>query len=100
MIKLIILFRQPEDTADFETRYNQNLALMEKMPGIHRRQGCLVFGGPAGKSPYYRLLELYFDSRDALDMALRSTEGRAAGTDLMQFASNNVELLFCDVYED
>ena len=100
MIKLIILFRQPADVAAFEPRYNQNLALMEKMPGIRRRQGCLVFGSPAGQSPYYRLLELYFDDRTALDGALLSPEGRAAGSDLIQFAGRDVELIFCDVFED
>jgi uncharacterized protein (TIGR02118 family) len=99
MVKLSILYRQPTTGIDFEPLYNQNLALMEQLPGIRRRQVCHVLGGPAGKSPYFRLLELYFDDFDALDSAMRSAEGRAAGADLMQFA-RDTELIFSDVYEE
>jgi uncharacterized protein (TIGR02118 family) len=94
------LFKRPADEAVFETSYNQNLALMKKLPGIRRRQACVVLGSPAGKSPYYRALELYFDDFAALDKALLSEEGRAAGTDLMQFAGHDTELIFAEVFEE
>ncbi len=100
MVKLVILFKQPADEAVFETRYNQNLALLEKLPAIRRRQACLVLGSPAGKSTYHRILELYFDNFEALDQALRSEQGRAAGSDLMQFAGHDTELIFAEVFED
>ena len=99
MVKLIILLRQPASEPAFEERYNQNLALLEKMPGIRRRQACLVLGSPAGKSPYYRIVEFYFDDHTQLDQALVSPEGRAAGADLMQFA-RDAELIFADVFEE
>jgi uncharacterized protein (TIGR02118 family) len=99
MVKLSILFRQPPDEAGFEQGYNHNLALLEKMPGIRRQQACMIFGSPAGKSPFYRMLELYFDDRTALDLALRSPEGQAAGANLMQFA-RAAEVIFTDVYEE
>src|SRR5215469_6896071 len=86
MVKLTILYRQPADEAAFETRYNENLALLEKMPGIRRRQACMVLGGPGGKSPYRRILEFYFDDYDQLDKAMLSAEGRAAGVDLTPLA--------------
>src|SRR5437870_7120654 len=96
MVKLVILFRQPNDETAFEARYNDNLALMEKMPGIRRRQACVVLGGPAGKSPYHRILELYFDDFEMLDKAMISPEGRAAGADLVQFMGRNAELVFAE----
>ena len=99
MVKLTILYRQPTDEATFEARYNQNLALMEQMPGIRRRQACVVLGAPGGKSPYRRILEFYFDDYEQLDSALLSPEGRAAGADLMQFARDS-ELIFAEVFED
>jgi len=99
MVKLTILFHRPADETVLETHYNQNLALMEKMPNIKRRQACMVLGNPAGKSPFYRILEFYFDSYELLDKALLSPEGRAAGADLMQFA-RDAELIFADVFED
>lgn len=86
--------------AVFETNYNTSLALLEKMPGISRRQACLVFGSPSGQSPYYRILEFYFEDSATLDSALRSPEGQMAGTNLMKFAGNAVELIFSDVYEE
>ncbi len=99
MVKLTVLYRKPTDDATFESRYNQNLALMEKLPGIRRRQACLVLGNPTGKSPYSRILELYFEDYPALDQALVSPEGRAAGSDLMQFARDS-ELIFAEVFEE
>jgi uncharacterized protein (TIGR02118 family) len=100
MVKLVILFRQPEDEATFEPGYNDSLALLERLPGIRRRQACTILGSPSGRSPYYRILELYFDDFEALDLALRSAEGQAAGGALMRFAGHSAELLFADVYED
>ena len=100
MVKLSILFRHPPDVNTFELRYNQNLALLEKMPGIRRRQAGMVLGGPGGKSPFYRLLEFYFDDFGALDKALLSSEGRTAGADLMEYAGHDTELIFSEVFED
>jgi uncharacterized protein (TIGR02118 family) len=100
MVKLSILFKHPADQVVFEERYNQNLALLERLPGIRRRQACMVLGNPAGKSPYYRILELYFDDYQTLDRALLSTEGRTAGADLMQYAGHETELVFAEVFED
>ena len=100
MIKLTILFQQPINIDDFEAHYNQNLALLEKIPGIRRRQACVVLGSPAGESPYYRILEFYFDNREALDSAMLSDAGVTAGRDLVGFAGKRVELVFADVFED
>ena len=100
MVKLTILFHQPTDLALFEPRYNQNLALMEQLPGIRRRQACLVLGSPAGASLYYRILELYFEHRDALDAAMLSPEGRRAGADLVSFVGRGAELIFSEVFEE
>jgi uncharacterized protein (TIGR02118 family) len=100
MIKLTLLFQQPADIDDFEPHYNHSLALLEKMPGIRRRQACVVIGSPAGQSPYYRMLEFYFDDRAALDAAMLSEAGVTAGRYLVSFAAHRVELIFSDVFED
>lgn len=99
MVKLVILFRKSSDP-DFDERYHQNLALLEKMPGIRRRVVSMVHGSPEGVPPFERILELYFDDREALEAALGSPEGRAAGHDLMTFARQDAFVLFADVYED
>lgn len=105
MVKLTILFRVPHDDATFseeafEANYVKNLALMEQLPGIRRRQANVVLGSPAGRSPYARMLELYFDDFEALDQALTSPQGRAAGQDLLTFMGKDAELVFSEVYEE
>ncbi len=100
MVKLSILYTQPAEPQSFEERYNFNLSLLERLPGIRRRQACVVLGGPGGKSPIYRMLELYFDDFPALDSALRSEAGQAAGSDLMAFAGRETQLVFSEVFEE
>jgi len=100
MVKLVLLFKQPDDENAFEEGYVDNLALLERLPGIIRRQANMVLGSPYGKSPYYRILELYFNDFDALDAAMTSPEGREAGQDLVRYAGDSVELIFVDVNED
>ncbi len=100
MVKLMLLFKRPANEMAFEARYADNLALLERLPNILRRQANMVLGSPQGESPYYRILELYFDDFLALDAALTSPAGKEAGRDLMQYAGDVVELVFADVFED
>lgn len=100
MVKLVLLFKRPANEMDFEERYADNLALLERMPNILRRQANMVLGSPKGGSPYYRILEFYFDNFPTLDAALTSEAGREAGRDLMLYAGDLVELIFVDVFED
>jgi uncharacterized protein (TIGR02118 family) len=100
MVKLVILYKQPPNTEAFEIGYVRSLALLEQMPGIIRQQANMVMGSPEGRSPYYRILELYFESYEALDYALRTQAGVAAGKLLMTYAGDLVEVLFADVFED
>jgi len=100
MVKLMIMYKHPKNETAFETGYVNNLAMLEKMPGIVRQQANMVVGGPEGASPFYRVLELYFDSMDALDAAMRSPAGVSAGQALMTYAGDIVDVLFVDVFED
>ena len=100
MVKLLILFQHPEDESSFEQHYVKNLALLEEMPGIQRRQANMVRGAPGGKSPYYRILEFYFKDFEALDAALTSEAGLIAGRQLISTVGDLVELHFVDVFED
>lgn len=103
MVKLMIMFKHPTDVDRFEAGYVKSLALLEKMTGIQRQQANIVLGNPMnpeGHSPYYRILELYFEDQTSLDKAMRSPEGVAAGQSLMQYAGDIVEVMFVDVFED
>ncbi len=99
-VKLVILYRNPTNIEEFEARYARNLKLIEAMPGIRKLAAGLVIGSPDGKPGYYRVLEIFFDSKEALDSAMSSPEGAAAGRDLMSFAGELAEILFVAVYEE
>jgi uncharacterized protein (TIGR02118 family) len=96
MVKLVLLFRQPAKPGTFELRYLHHQTLLRKMPGVQKIQTSNVLGGPAGKTDYFRSVDVFFEDFEALDRALRSPEGVAAGKDLMDFSAHRVELLFVE----
>ncbi len=100
MIRLVILFRQGTKSGTFDLRYARNLALLRKMPGVQAVRESQVLGGPAGQAPYHRMVEVSFASFEALDAALRSPEGVAAGKDLMDYAGTGAEVLFVEESSD
>jgi uncharacterized protein (TIGR02118 family) len=100
MTKLIIVFRQPPKISHFETTYNSLLALIERMPHVTRRQVNAVTGSPTGPSPYYRVLEVYFDSQQLMAESLRSPRGQEAGGELRALPPDSFEVMFADVYEE
>lgn len=96
----MILFRKPAALDTFENRYNDFLALVERMPEITRRQVINVTGSPFGEPAYYRILEVYFDDEARMQAALTSGAGQEAGRELSGFGRGAFELLFADVYEE
>jgi uncharacterized protein (TIGR02118 family) len=100
MIKFVVAFRKPQDNATFEDRYQDFLALAERMPALQRRQVVHVLGSPQGQPAYERLLELYFSSMDVLQAALLSPIGQEAGAELAKFPASSADLWYGEVYED
>jgi uncharacterized protein (TIGR02118 family) len=100
MVKLVLLFKRATDTGSFEWRFKRTLALMGKMPGVQQIVEGKVLGGPAGETPFHRTLEIIFESFEALDAALTSPEGVAAGKHVMGFAGTDVELLFVEIQSE
>lgn len=70
------------------------------MPGLEKVEVTEIFGGPAGKSEYHLLAELYFKDKDTLMSSMNSPEGKAAAKDLMGFAGPIVTMMFGEVVED
>lgn len=100
MMKLMIVFRQPTDISRFEDSYNNLLALIERMPFVTRRQVNAIIGSPTGTSPFYRVLEVYFDSQQRLSESLRSAVGQEAGAELTRLPANSFDVMFAEVYEE
>ncbi len=101
MVKFMMLFGKPKDTAAFENAYNDLLALVERMPDVERRQVVNVLGSPAGDAPYYRVLEIYFADSAGMESSLRSKAGQEAGGELgRRFPAGSFEVMYAEVYEE
>lgn len=100
MVKLSILFRKPTDLDSFENIYQDFLALIERMPDVKRRQANTVLGSPFGESPFYRILEVYYDDYAILNSSLLSPAGQEAGGELRRLEGGSFEMFFADVYEE
>lgn len=94
MVKLIALYKQPEDKEKFDEHYfNTHAPITAKIPGLRKMEVTRIVGSPMGDSKYYLLCEMYYDSHDALKTAMRTDESKASGKDLMSFAGDLVTLM-------
>lgn len=98
MIKLIALYRTPEDKQAFDKHYDEvHTPLVKKMPGLRRLEIARITGAPIGEPKHHLIAEMYFDSKDAMDAALASPEGKATARDLMSFAAPLVTMFYAEV---
>src|SRR3954462_7044097 len=98
MAKLIALYRTPSDPEAFDAYYfSRHVPIARKIPGL---RGYEVSRGaiatPTGQSDYHLAGLFDFDSFAAIQEALGSPEGQAAGADLANFADGGVDLLVFD----
>jgi uncharacterized protein (TIGR02118 family) len=99
MVKLIILFRAGARPAEYDERYNDFLLKLEALPGIRRKAVSIAYSGPGGV-PFRTMVEVFFDSRPALEAALTSPPGVEAGYLLHDFAGPDAVIFFADVMEE
>jgi uncharacterized protein (TIGR02118 family) len=101
MIKLTALYKKPTNIDAFEQHYAQvHIPLVEKIPGIRKTEWTRFLASPQGEAPYYMMYEMYFDSMDSYQAAMKSEENKAAGQDLLSFAKDLVTLMVAETYED
>ncbi len=101
MVKLVALFKQPENAAEFDAHYRTvHAPLMQQVPGLRKMEVTRFTSGVRGEEPaYYLMAEMYWDDKAAMDAAMMSPENRAAGKDLMSFARDYVTMMFAEVEE-
>ncbi|MCM2533654.1 EthD family reductase [Neobacillus pocheonensis] len=95
MIKMIALYKHPENKEAFDEHYfNVHGPITEKIPGLRKMEVTKIIGSPmGGEGEYYLLCEMYYDDQEALKQGMRSVEGKASGKDLMGFAGELVTLM-------
>jgi uncharacterized protein (TIGR02118 family) len=94
MVKLMALYKQPEDKEKFDEHYfNTHAPITAKIPGLRDMKVTRIVGSPMGESKFYLLCEMYYDSHEAMKAAFRTDESKASGKDLMSFAGDLVTLM-------
>lgn len=96
MAVLLAMYPHPDDPKQFDHYYwNTHLPLVKKMPGLRSLE---VSKGPVqasgGRSPYYLIARLTWDSVEAMEASLASEEGKIASADLANFAPEGTTVLF------
>lgn len=98
MVKLVALYKAPEDKDSFLEKYtNEHLPLAKQMPGLIKAEVYNVKS--LGANKYFLCAEMYFENEDALNAAMGSAEGRAAAKNLMSFAKEYVEMHIAELKE-
>ena len=100
MHKLVVLVETPEDEKAFDEAWPEFLHKSEQMPGLRREATCRVEHLIYGDYQPWLLHELFFDSVAAIQTAMSSPEGQAAGQALQQMTSGRVTLVIADHKED
>ncbi|MDN4524269.1 EthD family reductase [Fictibacillus fluitans] len=94
MVKLIALYKTPENKESFDEHYyGTHTDVTKKIPGLKKMEVTRITGSPMGDSKYYLLCEMYYDDHESLQAGMKSAEGKASGKDLMSFAGDLVTLM-------
>ncbi len=100
MYKLIILIEPEIDEEAFFAGWPRFLEHAENMPGLVRLVSAPVHGHLVGAYRPLMVHELLFDSQQALEKALASEQGIAAGETLQAITGGAVTLLLAGHLED
>lgn len=87
-VKLVVLYSPPADPAAFDEHYlGVHVPLVRAIPGLQRFEAGRFDGAlDGGEHSFYRIAELYFGDRSAMDAAFASPEGQATAADYGKIA--------------
>jgi uncharacterized protein (TIGR02118 family) len=98
MVRLTVLYGHPEDPEAFQRYYHEtHIPLARKMQGLKGWTiGMCEAATPGEKPPYYMIVGLYADSREAMEAILASPAGQAAVADVPNFATGGASFMYDD----
>jgi uncharacterized protein (TIGR02118 family) len=87
MTKLVVMYPKPKDPAHFASYFrDKHMPLVKKMPGLRRSSFGPATGPDGQDGAFFWLFAGDFDSAQALNDALSSSEGQAAVADIPNYA--------------
>lgn len=98
MYRLTVLYGHPDDPEAFDEYYRTtHIPLARKMKGLTGWTiGHCEAAAEGEKPPYYMIVGLYGESREALEEMLASPEGQATVADVENFATGGAWFFFDD----
>ncbi len=96
MIRLSVLYGHPEDPAEFDRYYHEvHIPLARQMQGLKGWTiGKCQSIRPGEEAPYYMIVGLYAESREAMEAILQTPEGQATVADVPNFATGGVTFVY------
>ena len=91
-MKLIVLYKQPEDTAAFDAEYAKHIPLVDKIPGLQSAR-ITRFSKTLAGDGFYLMAELIFPDADTFNAAMKSPEMAATGKDANRFAAGLMTMM-------
>jgi uncharacterized protein (TIGR02118 family) len=93
MVRLIVLYNQPNDPAAFDAHYRDvHTPMVERYPKLQSLR-LTKLAGPGGRpAPYYLMAEMIFDSDGDLAEAVGSAPSAESARDLRNFAQAGVSV--------
>ncbi len=97
MASIIVLFGRPKDPETFDEQYwKDHVPLAVKMPGMKKYIVHKVVSAPRGEPAYYQVVEIEFETMDALKKALESPESRESGRHAVKIATGGITFLYTE----
>ena len=98
-VKLVVLYTQPSDPEAFDRHYfGTHMPLVNAVPGLERTEtGKIGTALDGGEKTYYRVTELYFADRAAMQAAFASGEAQAMATDYQEIAPPGTRMFVASV---
>ena len=96
MYRLTVLYGHPTDPAVFQKYYHEiHIPLARKLKGLKGWTiGMCESVTPGEQPPYYMIVGLYADSREAMEAILATPAGQAAVADVPNFATGGVTFIY------
>ena len=94
-MKLVALYKKPDDIEAFEAEYANHIKLVEAIPGLQDTRITRFKKTLAGDG-FYLMAEMIFPDQETFKAAMRSPEMAATGQDANRFAADLLTLMIAE----
>ncbi len=100
MARIIVLFGKPKDPEAFDKEYwEQHVPLVKQMPGLKKYTVSRAVSAPRGEPAYYMVVELEFETMEALKKSLEAPNSRDIGRHGVKMATGGITFLYAESKE-